>query len=54
MKQNTLNYPHIFHATNINTFLALSGLAEHLQAMLMGRVDIKQNQVLSTHSVETT
>lgn len=29
---------------NINTFLALSGLAEHLQAMLMGRVDIKQNQ----------
>lgn len=29
---------------NINTFLALSGLAEHLQAMLIGRVDIKQNQ----------
>ncbi|CAI3129412.1 hypothetical protein MWMV8_MWMV8_00825 [Acinetobacter calcoaceticus] len=29
---------------NINTFLALSGLAEHLQAMLMGRVDIQQNQ----------
>lgn len=29
---------------NINTFLALSGLADHLQAMLMGRVDIKQNQ----------
>ena len=29
---------------NINTFLALSGIAEHLQAMLMGRVDIKQNQ----------
>ena len=29
---------------NINTFLALSGLSEHLQAMLMGRVDIKQNQ----------
>lgn len=29
---------------NINTFLALSGLGEHLQAMLMGRVDIKQNQ----------
>lgn len=29
---------------NINTFLALTGLAEHLQAMLMGRVDIKQNQ----------
>lgn len=29
---------------NINTFLALSGLAEHLQAILMGRVDIKQNQ----------
>lgn len=29
---------------NINTFLALSGLSEHLQAMLMGRVDIIQNQ----------
>lgn len=29
---------------NINTFLALSGLAEHLQAMLMGRIDIRQNQ----------
>lgn len=29
---------------NINTFLALAGLSEHLQAMLMGRVDIKQNQ----------
>ena len=29
---------------NINTFLALSGLAEHLQAMLMGRIDIQQNQ----------
>lgn len=29
---------------NINTFLALSGLSEHLQTMLMGRVDIKQNQ----------
>lgn len=29
---------------NINTFLALSGLSEHLQAMLMGRVDLKQNQ----------
>lgn len=29
---------------NINTFLALSRLAEHLQAMLMGRVDITQNQ----------
>lgn len=29
---------------NINTFLALSGLSEHLQAMLMGRVDITQNQ----------
>jgi hypothetical protein len=29
---------------NINTFLALSGLSEHLQAMLMGRVDVKQNQ----------
>lgn len=29
---------------NINTFLALSGLSEHLQALLMGRVDIKQNQ----------
>lgn len=29
---------------NINTFLALSGLSEHLQAILMGRVDINQNQ----------
>lgn len=29
---------------NINTFLALSGLSEHLQAILMGRIDIKQNQ----------
>lgn len=29
---------------NINTFLALSGISEHLQAMLMGRIDIKQNQ----------
>lgn len=29
---------------NINTFLALSGISEHLQAVLMGRVDIKQNQ----------
>lgn len=29
---------------NINTFLALSGLSEHLQALLMGRIDIKQNQ----------
>jgi hypothetical protein len=29
---------------NINTFLALSGLSEHLQAMLMGRIDVTQNQ----------
>lgn len=29
---------------NINTFLALSGLAEHLQTILMGRVDVRQNQ----------
>ncbi|MFV7499837.1 hypothetical protein AAC899_07650 [Acinetobacter soli] len=29
---------------NINTFLALSGISEHLQAVLMGRVDTKQNQ----------
>ncbi|MDC4554049.1 hypothetical protein OHV56_05995 [Acinetobacter baumannii] len=29
---------------NINTFLAISGLSEHLQAMLMGRIDVKQNQ----------
>lgn len=28
---------------NINTFLALAGLSDHIQAMLMGRVDIKQN-----------
>lgn len=29
---------------NINTFLAIAGLSEHLQAMLMGRIDISQNQ----------
>lgn len=29
---------------NINTFLALAGIAEHLQAILMGRVDISQNK----------
>lgn len=29
---------------NINTFLALTGLSEILQAMLMGRVDVTQNQ----------
>lgn len=29
---------------NINTFLALTGLSETLQAMMMGRTDLKQNQ----------
>lgn len=29
---------------NINTFLAISDVADHLQAMLMGRVDIEQNK----------
>ena len=29
---------------NINTFLAIADIADHLQAMLMGRVDITQNQ----------
>ncbi|WP_299011893.1 hypothetical protein [uncultured Shewanella sp.] len=29
---------------NINTFLAIAGLSEHLQAMLMGRIDITQNE----------
>ncbi|MDH0433917.1 hypothetical protein N7366_11725 [Aeromonas caviae] len=35
--------PHI-PRHNINTFLAISGLTDHLQAMLMGRIDITQNQ----------
>lgn len=29
---------------NINTFLAIAEVSEHLQAMLMGRVDIEQNK----------
>ncbi|TDX20280.1 hypothetical protein EDF88_0481 [Buttiauxella sp. BIGb0552] len=29
---------------NINTFLAIAEISDHLQAMLMGRVDISQNQ----------
>lgn len=29
---------------NINTFLAIADISDHLQAMLMGRVDITQNQ----------
>ena len=29
---------------NINTFLAIAEISDHLQAMLMGRVDITQNQ----------
>lgn len=29
---------------NINTFLAIAGVTDHLQAMLMGRVDITQNK----------
>lgn len=29
---------------NINTFLAIAGVTDHIQAILMGRVDITQNQ----------
>lgn len=29
---------------NVNTFLAIAEVSEHLQAMLMGRVDIEQNK----------
>lgn len=29
---------------NINTFLAIAGLTDHIQAILMGRVDITQNK----------
>jgi len=29
---------------NVNTFFALAGITEHLQAILMGRRDIKQNE----------
>ena len=29
---------------NINTFLAIAEISDHLQAMLMGRVDITQNK----------
>lgn len=29
---------------NLNTFLALAGVSEHLQAMIMGRMDITQNR----------
>ena len=29
---------------NINTFLAIAGISDHLQAMLMERVDIEQNK----------
>jgi hypothetical protein len=29
---------------NINTFRAIAEISDHLQAMLMGRVDITQNQ----------
>ncbi|CAG20217.1 conserved hypothetical protein [Photobacterium profundum SS9] len=29
---------------NINTFLAIAGITDHLQAMLMGRRDIRQNE----------
>lgn len=33
-----------FPRHNINTFLAIAGVTDHLQAMLMGRLDITQNQ----------
>lgn len=29
---------------NLNTFLALAGVSEHLQAMIMGRMDVTQNR----------
>ncbi|MCV5825241.1 hypothetical protein OFN33_32825, partial [Escherichia coli] len=29
---------------NINTFLAIAGVTDHIQAILMGRVDITQNK----------
>lgn len=33
-----------FPRHNVNTFLALAGVSDHIQAMLMGRRDISQNQ----------
>lgn len=47
LKENASDYSKLsthIPRHNINTFLALAGLSEHLQALLMGRVDIKQNQ----------
>ncbi|WP_319784193.1 hypothetical protein [Oceanisphaera sp. IT1-181] len=43
---------------NINTFLAMAGVTDHLQAMLMGRIDITQNQFYQhqaeSHSYQAT
>ncbi|MDF4578430.1 hypothetical protein P3505_21960 [Vibrio parahaemolyticus] len=37
---------------NINTFLAIAGVTDHLQAILMGRVDVTQNKHYQ-HGVES-
>ncbi|EGQ9827328.1 hypothetical protein NZX34_003054 [Vibrio parahaemolyticus] len=37
---------------NINTFLAIAGITDHLQAILMGRVDVTQNKHYQ-HGVES-
>ena len=39
---------------NINTFLAIAEISEHLQAMLMGRVDIEQNKHYQHLSIKQT
>ena len=39
---------------NINTFLAIAEVSEHLQAMLMGRVDIEQNKHYQHLSIKQT
>lgn len=45
-----INTHHFRH--NINTFLALAGVSEHLQAIAMGRVDISQNKAYQHLTVE--
>ena len=37
---------------NINTFLAIADISDHLQAMLMGRVDISQNEYYKHIAIE--
>ncbi len=37
---------------NINTFLAIAEISDHLQAMLMGRVDIEQNKYYQHLSIK--